>query len=92
MTADSKTTRKTVIALLGAFLFLGTSAATATLAVDREFRRTHSAADPASCPPQACSVVIETAAGGEPSRILAPAGAPATTSTSGVVLVAEAVR
>ncbi|NLH82852.1 MAG: hypothetical protein GX458_18705 [Phyllobacteriaceae bacterium] len=83
------TAKSTVIALLGASLFFVTSAATATLAVDRERTKFHSASDPASCPPQSCSVVIKTAAGGAPSRILAPAAMPRSGSGAGFVLVAQ---
>ncbi len=85
------TAKSTVIALLSAALFLGTSAATATFAVDADRSAPRSASDPASCPPEACSVVIKTAAGGEPSRILAPAVAPKTDPETGLVLVADAL-
>lgn len=84
------TAKSTVIALLSAALFLGTSAATATFAVDADRAAPRSASDPSSCPPEACSVVIKTA-GGEPSRILAPAVAPKTDPETGLVLVADAL-
>jgi hypothetical protein len=79
------TVQSTVIALLSASLVLVTTAATATLAVDRDRIALHSASDPASCPPMACSVVVKTETGGEPSRILAP------TETARIEIAADRV-
>lgn len=67
--------RTHVVALLSASLFLGTSAAMATLAIDHDRSVIRSASDPASCPPESCSIVVKTEAGGEPSRILSPTAA-----------------
>lgn len=64
--------RTHVVALLSASLFLGTSAAMATFAVDRDRAEIRSASDPASCPPESCSIVVKTKVGGEPSRIISP--------------------
>lgn len=89
MTAESTNAKSTVIALLSAFLILGSSAATATLAVGHDRREVRSASDPASCPPAACSVVVKTDVGGAPSRILAPAGA---RTVSQPVLIADATK
>lgn len=68
--------RTHLVALLSASLFLGTSAAMATLAIDRDNAVIRSAADPASCPPESCSIVVKTEVGGDPSRIIAPAFEP----------------
>lgn len=67
------TTKSTVFALLGATFFFAASAVTATLAVDRDRTPIRSAADPASCPPEACSIVVKTAVGAGPSPIFTPA-------------------
>lgn len=83
------TPKSTVFALLSASLFIVLSAATATLAIDRDRRPLVSAADPASCPPQACSIVVKTDAGGAPSRILAPALSPRTGGDAGLSMVAD---
>ena len=89
MTTESTNVKSTVIALVSAFLILGSSAATATLAVGHDRRAERSASDPASCPPEACSVVVKTDAGGAPSRILAPTG---TRTVLEPVMIAEATN
>lgn len=60
-----------MLALLSASLFIGTSAAAATLAVgrDRENVRVVAASSDVICPPGACSIVTKTAAGGPPSVV-----------------------
>lgn len=62
-------TKSTVIALLSATLSLGTSAALAALAIDRDRHAVLSADAPEACPPGACTIVTKTTVGGAPSAV-----------------------
>lgn len=86
------TARSTMTAFAGAALFVAGSVAAATLATGPDRPPLRLASDPASCPPEACSIVVKTEAGGAPSVVFTPTATAAPRSGTAVVRVADATR